>query len=116
MSAIRFFTDEDVHGAIAAAIRRAGFDAISTPEAGRLNESDDSQLMRAAGNGYAIVTFNVGHFAGRHFEWMKRGQHHAGIVVSRQRPVGDVLRRLLNLAQTLDATTMRDRLEFLSNW
>jgi hypothetical protein len=116
MSAIRFFTDEDVHGAIAAAIRRAGFDAISTPEAGRLNESDDSQLRWAATNSYTLVTFNVGHFAARHFEWMKRGQHHAGIVVSRQRPVGDVLRRVLNLAHTLDAAAMRDRLEFLSNW
>ncbi len=83
MSAIRFFTDEDVHGAIAAALRRAGFDAISNPETGRLNESDDSQLLWAATNSYAIVTFNVGHFASRHVEWMKRGQHHSGIVVSR---------------------------------
>jgi Domain of unknown function (DUF5615) len=116
VSAIRIFTDEDVHGSIAAAIRRAGFDAVSTPEAGRLHESDDSQLRWAASNAYAIVTFNVGHFAGRHFEWIRCGQHHAGIVVSRQRPVGDVLRRLLHLANTLDAEAMHDRLVFLSDW
>jgi hypothetical protein len=116
MSAIRYFTDEDVHGAIAAALRRAGFDAISTPEAGRLNESDESQLLWAASNSYAIVTFNVGHFAGRHVEWMKLGQHHSGIVVSRQLPVGSVLRRLLNLAHALDEQAMHDRLEFLSSW
>jgi hypothetical protein len=66
MSAIRFFTDEDVHGSIAASLRRAGFEAISTPEAGRLHESDESQLLWAGSNDYAIVTFNVGHFAGRH--------------------------------------------------
>jgi hypothetical protein len=41
MSAIRFFTDEDVYGTVAGALRRAGFDAISTPEAGRLRESDN---------------------------------------------------------------------------
>ncbi|MCI0333081.1 MAG: DUF5615 family PIN-like protein [Planctomycetes bacterium] len=57
MSAVRFFTDEDVYGSIAAALRRAGFDAISTPEAGRLHESDESQLLWAADQGYAIVTF-----------------------------------------------------------
>lgn len=70
MSAIRFFTDEDVHGSIAAALRGAGFDAVSTPEIGRLRESNESQLLWAASQGYSIVTFNVGHFGGRHTEWL----------------------------------------------
>ena len=116
MSAIRFFTDEDVYGAIAEALRRAGFDAISTPEAGRLRESDESQLNWAATQGRVFVTFNVGHFAGRHSEWLRRGQHHAGIVISQQRPIGDVLHRLLYLANTLQAEAMHDRLEFLGDW
>jgi len=34
MTPIRFFTDEDVYGAIAPALRTAGFDAVSTPEFG----------------------------------------------------------------------------------
>jgi hypothetical protein len=116
MSAIRFFTDEDVYGSVAVALRRAGFDATSTPEAGRLRESDDSQLRWAANQGYVLVTFNVGHFARRHAEWLRRGDHHAGIVVSAQRPIGDVVRRLVSLANGLDAEAMRDRLEFLSDW
>jgi len=116
MSAIRFFTDEDVYGAVAGALRQAGFDSISTPGAGRLRESDESQLLWAAIQGRVFVTFNVGHFAGRHSEWLRHGQHHAGIVVSQQRSIGDVLRRLLHLANTLEAEAMRDRLEFLSNW
>jgi hypothetical protein len=116
MSAIRFFTDEDLYGAISPALRRAGFEAISTPEAGRLRESDESQLIWAAAHGYVFVTFNVGHFADRHAQWMRSQQHHAGIVVSQQRPIGDVLRRLLHLANTLHAEEMRDRLEFLSDW
>jgi hypothetical protein len=116
MSAIRFFTDEDVYGAVAVALRRAGFDALSTPEAGRLNESDESQLLFAASQGCAIVTFNVAHLAARHAEWMRRGQNHAGVIVSRQHPIGEILRRLLNLAHTLDAESMRNRLEFLSDW
>jgi hypothetical protein len=116
MSAIRFFTDEDVHGSVAVALRRAGFSAVSTPEAGRVQCSDDSQLTWAASQGYVFVTFNVGHFASRHMKWLQRGDHHAGIIVSQQRPIGEVMRRILHLANSLDGDAMRDRLEFLSDW
>lgn len=116
MSAIRFFTDEDVYGAIAAALRRASWDAVSTPEAGRLRESDESQLTFAAAERRVFVTFNVAHFAAMHAEWRRHNRHHAGVVVSGQRPIGEVLRRLLHLASSLDADAMRDRLEFLSDW
>lgn len=44
MAAIRFFTDEDIYGAVATALRHLGIDAVSTPESGRRGESDVSQL------------------------------------------------------------------------
>jgi len=116
MSPARFFTDEDVYAAVAAGLRKAGWDAQSTPEAGRLGESDESQLDFAAADGRVVVTFNVAHFAALHAEWMRQGRHHAGIVVSSQRPIGDVLRRLLRLATALDAEALCDRLEYLSDW
>ncbi len=101
---------------MAVALRRAGFDAVSTPETGRLRESDESQLVWAANERRVLVTFNVAHFAGMHAAWLRGSRHHAGIAVSAQRPIGDMLRRLLHLANTLDADAMRDRLEFLSDW
>ncbi len=116
MASIRFFTDEDVYGSIAPALRRSGFDAMSTPEASRLCESDESQLLWAANQGRVLVTFNVAHFTGMHAAWLRGGRHHTGIVVSIQRPIGDLLRRLLHLGNTLDADATRDRLEFLSDW
>ena len=116
MSAAKSFTDEDVYAAVAPALRKAGLDAVSTPEAGRLGESDKSQLAWAAGEGRVLVTFNVAHFAALHAAWMQQGRHHAGIVVSSQRPIGDLLRRLLHLPRTLDADAMQDRLEYLGNW
>jgi hypothetical protein len=51
-----------------------------------------------------------------HYEWLAKGRHHAGVIVSRQRPLGDLIRRLLSLANSLDADDMSDRLEYLSNW
>ena len=47
---------------------------------------------------------------------MSAGQHHAGIVVGQQLPVGMTLRRLLKLAKNFNAADMDDRLEYLSNW
>ncbi|HEX5472098.1 MAG TPA: DUF5615 family PIN-like protein [Lacipirellulaceae bacterium] len=116
MSAFRVFTDEDIYGAIAPSLRRAGFDAVSTPEAGRIGETDKSQLRWAASQGYVFVTFNVGDFVALLLAWLQRGDHHAGIVVSQQRSIGDLLRRLINVSENLDGSAMRDRLEFLGDW
>jgi hypothetical protein len=116
MSAARFFTDEDVHGQVAARLIAAGFDAVSTPEANRMGETDFSQLTWAHEEGRIFVTFNAGHFARLHHDWLSQGFHDSGIVVSQQRTIGDMVRRLLNLGQTLSAESMQDRLEYLSNW
>jgi hypothetical protein len=116
MTQVRFFTDEDIYGSTVAALRAAGFDARSTPETGRKGESDESQLAWAQGEGRSLVTFNVAHFVRLHAAWLRQGRNHAGIIVSSQRPIGDLLRRLLHLGNTLDSETMRNRLEFLSDW
>jgi len=116
MNSIRFFTDEDIYGAVSAQLRAAGFDVLSTPEAGRRGHDDPSQLEWAAGEGRALITFNVADFARLHHEWQGRGVSHAGLIVSQQRPIGEIVRRLTRLGRTLGADAMRDRLEYLSNW
>jgi Domain of unknown function (DUF5615) len=116
MSAIRLFTDEDVYGAVAGALRSAGIDAVSTSEVGRLGESDESQLEWATAEKRAFMTFNVAHFAAMHTNWMRQNRHHAGIVLSSQRSLRDLLRRLKRLAAALDSEAMCDRLEFLTDW
>lgn len=116
MSQIRIFTDEDVYGATAPALRGTGIDAISTPEAGRIGHSDESQLEWASDEARTLVSFNVAHFAHLHWIWMQSGRHHAGIIVSSQQPIGVLLHRLRRLLEKLDAHAMHDRLEFLSDW
>jgi hypothetical protein len=116
VSPIRFFTDEDVYGAIAPTLRRAGFDAVSVPEVGRLSESDEEQLIWAVSESRMLVTFNVGHFAALHADWLQLGRDHCGIAASVQRPIGIVLRQLLHLAATLYEDAARNRFEFLSDW
>lgn len=116
MPAVRFLTDENVYKAVGSSLRKAGVDAISTPDAGRLGASDLSQLLYAADGGGTIVTFNVAHFAQLHTEWIDSGRHHAGIVVSVQRPIGEDTLRLKHLAMALSAEKMKDRLEYLGDW
>jgi hypothetical protein len=72
MSAIRLFVDEDVYGAVAPALRRVGIDMLSTTEAGRGGESDESQFDWASDEDRTLVTFNVGHFADLHIMRMTR--------------------------------------------
>ena len=116
MAPIRFFLDEDIYGAIAVSLRRLGIDAISTPEAGRLGETDESQLRWARNEGRVLVTFNVADFARLHVQWGRQGTDHAGIAVSQQRPIGELLGRLIRLAGAEEQEGMRNRLEFLSDW
>ncbi len=58
MDAIRFFTDEDVYGAVAVALRRANIDARSTPEVGHRGQSDESQLDWATAEGRVMVPWS----------------------------------------------------------
>lgn len=116
MSQIRIYTDEDIYAAIAPALRQAGIDAISTPEVGRRGESDEEQLAWAANESRTIVSFNVADFAALHVSWQQQGLVHAGIVVSSQRSIGDLLRRLLHVSNSLDADGVKDQLIFLSDW
>lgn len=116
MSALKLFTDEDIYAAVARELRTARLDAVSTPEAGRRGESFDSQLIWAASEGRVLVTFNVAHFAELHSHWIANGHHHAGVIVSSQKTIGDLIRRLVHLAGMCDAESMFDRLKYLSDW
>jgi len=43
MAQVRFFMDEDVYGVIAIALRKAGWDGVSTPETTRPGQTDESR-------------------------------------------------------------------------
>jgi hypothetical protein len=116
MSAIQYFIDEDIHLGVAAELRKRGVDAISTQEAARRTSDDESQLRWAAENQRVIVTFNVGDYVALHAMWLRSGQSHFGIIASKQRQIGDLIRRLTTLHAALTAEEMQDRIEFLSAW
>ena len=94
---VRLYLDEDVDVALAFALRRRGFDTLTTQEAGNTHARDDDQLAFAAQAGRAFFTHNRGDFARLHVEWMRQERPHAGIILSDQLPLGVLLRRLSRL-------------------
>ena len=110
---VRLFLDEDVHLVLASALHKRGYDARHTSEEGRLGTPDKEQLEFAAGEDRCLMTFNVGHFVQLHNSWLQSGREHAGLIVSKQLPVGETLRRLLALLQRETAISMKGQLRFL---
>ncbi len=113
---VTLYTDADVHGVLAAQIRRRGFDAISAYEAGNAALDDNDQLAYAASQRRAILTCNARHFEPLFEEWWRAGRKHYGVIVTEQLPVGEMLRRVLRLLNAVSAEEMensyRDLAEF----
>jgi hypothetical protein len=119
LSDLRFHFDEDAEAhALVRALRNRGADVTTTAEAGLTEIPDEEQLLWAARHDRALVTYNASDFCRLHTKFLTEGWHHAGIVISEQQrlPLGDMMRRLLRLRTTLNAESMRDRLEFLNRW
>lgn len=116
MARMSLCLDEDVQIGLAEALKARGVDVLGTQEAGNIGRNDLEQLAFAAGNSRSLFSYNKGHFAKVHYDWMKLKKPHAGIILSDQLPIGIALRRLMKLYFSVDSDDMRNRLEYLSAW
>jgi hypothetical protein len=110
---VRLYVDEDVHESVASALRRSGYDVISVREAQRRGLTDAEQLAHAVEQGRTLFSFNAADYIALHLEYLAQGQEHSGIVVSRQVPIGETVRRLLILLDQVSADDMRNQLRWL---
>ena len=113
---IRLYLDEDVHKRVAAALRLRHFDVLSAHETDRLGVDDDVQLQFAVEHDRALLTFNTPHYLNLHQVWLQAHKEHAGIIVSDQLPIGETIRRLLNLLNRVTADEIRNQLYWLQNF
>jgi len=113
---ITLYTDADVHGKLAAQLRRRGFDVISAYEIGNAQLDDPDQLEYAISQRRALLTCNARDFAPLVEEWSWTGRKHYGVIASEQIPIGEMLRRLVRFLNTVTADEMengyRDLAEF----
>ena len=112
-----YFDEDSARHSLARELRVRGADVITPLEAGMMNKTDEEQLQWATGRHRTIYSFNRGDFYRIHTARVKKGQFHDGIILSRQDlSVGEQMRRLLRLINTLTAEDMKNRIEFLSHW
>ena len=113
---IALYTDEDVTRLLAEQLRADGFDAVSAHEVGNFEISDREQLEYATLQERAILTFNIGDYRRLYDEYWKAGRDHFGIVVSEQCRIGELVRRVLNLLNVIDADQMKNSFRHLGEF
>lgn len=114
---IRLYLDEDtLSRSLINALRARNVDIISAHEAGLVSVADEKHLAYASDMERTVLTFNTRDFVRLHTVWLREGRQHAGIIVSDQVHVGQIVRRLLKLLDDRSAQEMENWLEFLSNW
>ncbi len=88
MSTIALHLDEDADAhALLNGLRHRGCDVTSSREHGLLQRSDQEQLEWAAAKGRVIYTYDASDFCRQHVEFLRRGLHHAGIIIRDQQTV-----------------------------
>jgi hypothetical protein len=111
------YTDEDITGELAPALRERGFEAQSTIEAGLLNSTDEEQLAYATSRGMVLLTCNARDFLLLGIRYVEANQHHAGIIVSAEqysrKRFGEFLHLVLHILNIFTADELRDCVVYL---
>ena len=95
MPAPALLVDEDVRVMIAEILRQRGYVATHVLEIGREGKSDADQLEYAVKEDRAILTHNIPDYLVLDELYRARQLEHAGIAVSDQLPLRELLRRTL---------------------
>jgi hypothetical protein len=113
---VALYIDEDITHKLAKALRERGFDAIAAYEAGNIGIPDPVHLEFAASQRRALLTCNAKDFSPLFDEWWEAGKEHYGIIVSDQLEFGEMLRRVLNLLDSVTAGEMRNNYKNLAEF
>ncbi|OGO36392.1 MAG: hypothetical protein A2Z03_00565 [Chloroflexi bacterium RBG_16_56_8] len=113
---IALYTDADVNGKLASQIRKHGYDAVSAYEVGNAGFDDGQQIEYAIQQERAILTHNAQDFEPLYEKYWNEGREHWGIIISDQMPIGEMLRRLLRLLDSVDSGEMRNGLRHLGEF
>jgi len=111
---IKLYLDEDVPEAIAKALRLRGYDVVTVKEAARRSMTDIDQLKYASSGNRVILTFNVADFCKIHSEFIAKGLNHSGIILSKQLPIGVIVKALLKLLPDITPEKARNNMFWLS--
>ena len=111
---IKLYFDEDAPEAIAKALRLRGYDVVTVKEAARRSMTDIDQLKYASSGNRVILTFNVADFCKIHSEFITKGLNHSGIILSKQLPIGVIVKAFLRVLPDITPEKARNNIVWLS--
>ncbi len=113
---IATYLDTDIAVALAEQLRHNGFDAISARELGQHEWSDAEHLAYAVSQERAIVTRNRDDFLRLYDEYWQAGKTHYGVIIVTHLEVGELLRRMLTLLDSVTADEMMNTVRYLAEY
>jgi hypothetical protein len=119
MSKILLYIDEDsMDEDFVQALRSRNVDVLTVADVGMLHRTDEEQLTWARENNRVIFSFNARDFYRLHTMLLEQDLSHAGIILAPQQRygVGQLMRGILHLLNTISAEEMQGQVEFLSDW
>jgi predicted nuclease of predicted toxin-antitoxin system len=111
---MRLYLDEHVPVALAPVLTAHGVDCLTTLQAHNLGLSDESQLAFATENQRALVTFNRKDFLSLARQWQDQGRSHAGLILSQELPLPELLRRFRRFLQRHQAEDLTNHVLWLT--
>ena len=106
---IRFYTDENVSGAVIRGLRRQSVDVVSAPDEGMLGRSDEEHLALAGSLGRVLFTHD------RDFLRLdSQGVPHTGIAyIHRRSSISRIINGLMRIHETKTPEDMIGHVEFI---
>jgi hypothetical protein len=99
---VALLLDEDIHKSAAEQLRLRGYDAIHVTEIGRAGLSDEEQLFFAHTESRILISFNIRDYVRLHESFSLSKTVHSGIILSKQIPIGDFIKKLASELQEHD--------------
>lgn len=109
---IRLYLDENIWRGLTEVLQAKGYDVLHAVDAHQGSADDEAQLAFATEQGRAILTYNIRDFAPLAVIWYEAGREHAGIILSRELPRGEFLRRIETLLANLTNEDMYNTVWF----
>ena len=113
---MKLYFDEHVHPLVAATLRERGIDCLTTQEAGNLGRTDEDQLRYASEQGRILVTFDRRDFLMLARQWAVTGRSHAGLILSAQCALPELLRYLLHCHTRHQRDDLTNHILWLENY
>lgn len=113
MPAPRLLLDENVTWELAEALGERGHDVVHVRELGLLGADDDLVFTAASREERAVLTHDIVDFIALARGCAERGEHHFGLIVTRQRSFSELLTSTLRLLASRTVEELRDAVVWL---